>query len=293
MLRVFPRILFRHAPGVLVALLCAINAAAAAPKATRAKSIEIQYVPPKSDALKPIYDYVRESKGLEKVQAVLRPVRLPRRLLIKTESCDGDSNAWYDGEAVTICYEFLDDIWKNAATETHPSGLAPIDTLIGPFVDVVLHEVGHAVFDMLRIPLFGREEDAADRFSAYIVLQTDKQEARRLILGNAWQYKNDMRPGDPPASLKVFANAHGTPQQRFFNVLCLAYGADKESFKDAVEKGYLPKDRAEGCEDEYNQVRYAFQTLIGPHLDRKLAAVTKSYLPSTQVKPKRRPTTGQ
>ena len=92
MLRVFPRSLFRHAPGVLVALLCAINAAAAAPKATRAKSIEIQYVPPKSDALKPIYDYVRESKGLEKVQAVLRPVRLPRRLLIKTESCDGDSN---------------------------------------------------------------------------------------------------------------------------------------------------------------------------------------------------------
>ena len=30
-------------------------------------------------------------------------------------------------------------------------------------------------------------------------------------------------------------------------------------------------DRAEGCEDEYRQVRYAMQTLFGPHVDRERA----------------------
>jgi Putative metallopeptidase len=169
---------FACATAAVIILLCAVPPVAAA-KAKRAKQVDIQYVPPKTDALKPIYDYIREGRGLERVQAMLGALRLPHRLLIKTEGCDGISNAWYEDNAVTICYEFLDDIWKNAATETTSVGIAPIDTLVGPFVDVVLHEVGHAVFDLLRIPLFGREEDAADQFSAYIVLQGSKEDARR------------------------------------------------------------------------------------------------------------------
>ena len=65
--------------------------------------------------------------------------------------------------------------------------------------------------------------------------------------------------------LKKFADEHGTPSQRFFNVLCLAYGADKELFADFVSKGYLPQDRSEGCEDEYAQVDRAFERLIMPY----------------------------
>ena len=151
---------------------------------------------------------------------------------------------------VTICYEFLDEIWRNSSSKQTPSGISAIDTVIGPFVDVVLHEVGHAVFDYWQIPLFGREEDAADQFSAYIVLQFPKDEARRLILGNAYQYKGDVQVGGQssgiPVALKKFADVHGTPQQRFFNVLCIAYGADAKLFADLAEKDFLPKDRAEG-----------------------------------------------
>jgi Putative metallopeptidase len=194
------------------------------------------------------------------------------------------------GTQVTICYEFLDDIWKNASNGTPPAGLAPVDTVVGPFADVVLHEVGHAVFDMLSIPVLGREEDAADQFSAYIMLQLRKEEARRLVLGNAYQYKSDLASAGPPPALKTFADAHGTPAQRFFNVLCIAYGADPELFRDVVDKGYLPKERAEGCEDEYRQVAYAFRKLIWPHIDRKLAArVHHHWLPPVDRRPRRRP----
>jgi hypothetical protein len=68
-----------------------------------------------------------------------------------------------------------------------------------------------------------------------------------------------------------FADMHGTPAQRFYNVLCIAYGADKQLFGDIVEKGYLPKDRAKDCKDEYQQVAYAYEKLIGPHVDRARA----------------------
>ena len=112
--------------------------------------------------------------------------------------------------------------------------------MIGPFADVVLHEVGHAVFDIHKVPIFGREEDAADQFSAYIMLRFRKEDARRLILGNAYQYKNDLQP-NAPIALTKFADEHGTPAQRFYNVLCLAYGSDPKFYQEIVEKGYLPK----------------------------------------------------
>jgi Putative metallopeptidase len=86
-----------------------------------------------------------------------------------------------------------------------------------------------------------------------------------------------------------FADEHGTPAQRFYNVLCLAYGADPKLFGDVVTKGFLPEDRAVICEREYAQVAHAFDTLIGPHIDRTLARqLHKRWLPPvTAPKPRR------
>ena len=87
--------------------------------------------------------------------------------------------------------------------------------------------------------------------------------------------------------MTAFADEHGTPAQRFYNVLCIGYGADPELFADVVEKGYLPKNRAEGCEDEYKQAAKAFKRLIAPHVDRKLARKVhdKSWLPDPSAQP--------
>ena len=103
----------------------------------------------------------------------------------------------------------------------------------------------------LKIPLFGREEDAADQFSTYLMLRFDKEEARRLILGSAYQYKGDLSSPTVTIKQQKFADEHGTPAQRFFNLLCTAYGSDPKLFADVVEKGFLPEDRAVGCEREY------------------------------------------
>jgi Putative metallopeptidase len=255
---------------LIAAVLWPLHADAAPSKSARAARVDIRYVAPTSADLEPVYKFLKEHEALELARELLSPLRLPRRLLIKTETC-GTSDAWYEKGVITICYEFLDDFWKNAATETTPIGLAPIDTVIGPFIDLVLHEAGHAVFEMLRIPVFGREEDAADQFSAYIALQFGRADARRLILGNAWQYRKDLEAGGPPPALKTFADTHGTSAQRFFNVLCIGYGADPKLFQDVVDKGYLPKERAEGCADEYRQVAHAMNVLIMPHVDRRRA----------------------
>ena len=129
----------------------------------RPRQVDIQYVEPKNPTLRPVYEEIRKAQALEKLQNLLVPLRLPRRLLIKTEDCDGVSNAWYEEDAVTVCYEFLVDVWKNAPANGN-GGIAQIDALLGPTLDVFLHEVGHAVFDYWQTPVLGREEDAADAF---------------------------------------------------------------------------------------------------------------------------------
>ena len=273
----------------VLALSAVHSAEAAAGKIAKTNSIDIEYAEPQSAGHRQVFQLAKEHRTLEKIQTLLSPLRLPRRLLIKTQGCDGVSNAWYDGEGVTVCYEYLDELWKNAAQETTPAGIAPIDTLAGPVVDVFLHEVGHAVFDMLQVPLFGREEDAADQFSTYLMLKLEKDEARRLIMGNAYQYKGDVQSSTVSMPLKKFADEHGTPSQRFYNVLCLAYGADKVLFADFVSKGYLPQERAEGCEYEYAQVDNAFRRLIMPSVDVKLArSQHKRWLLPADTKPKKR-----
>ena len=275
-------------------VLAAAETSAAARKGSasakfKPNRIDINYGEPQSTEHRAIHEMLKERRALEKIRDLLTPLRLPHRLLLQTRGCDGISNAWSDETSVTVCYEYIDEIWKNAPEKTTPAGVAPIDALIGPFVDVFLHEVGHAIFGSLQIPLFGREEDAADQFSTYVMLRFDKEESRRLILGSAYQYKGDLSSPTVTMTQQKFADEHGTPTQRFFNLLCMAYGADPKLFGDVVSSGFLPNERAVGCEREYIQVSHAFNTLIGPFIDQGLARkLHKRWLPPVTTTPKPR-----
>ena len=254
---------------VIGALLNAEHATAQKASNLRSDRMQISYVPPKNAAHETVFRLLKERQVLEKLKKVLSPLRLPRALRLKVEGCDGVSNAWYDDDAVTVCYEYLDDILQNAPQETTPAGVTHADAIVGPTLEVFLHEVGHAVFDYLGVPVLGREEDAADQFAAYVLLQFAKSDARRLIAGVA--YTEHVEASKPSTKKNPFADEHGLPAQRFYNVLCIAYGADAKLFADVVEKGYLPKERAEGCTDEYEQVARAMTKLIRPYIDQTLA----------------------
>lgn len=267
------------------ALAPVITAVAAEPR-----RIDIAYVPPKDPKHRALYELLTSRRVLEKIQAILAPFRLPARVLLKVEGCDGTANAYSGDGGVTVCYEYLDEIWRNVPAETTPEGVAPVDALVGPLVDVFFHEFGHVLFYLLQVPILGREEDAADQFSAYLMLNFGYDEAKRLIAGAAYQFKRDLMP-EFRLELKDFSDTHGTPAQRFYNLLCIAFGANSELFNDIVNKGHLPVERAIGCEDEYRAVAHAFKTLIGPHIDQALAkdVMARHWLPDGATRPPRRP----
>jgi Putative metallopeptidase len=275
---------------ILASMLGAVCSTAAKAAQDKTRQIRIQYVSPVNSEHQPIYERLKQARALERLQDLLSPIRLPQPLLLKVSGCEGDSNAWYEEGVVTVCYEFLHDILKSAPEQTLPSGVTQEDAILGPFLDVFLHEVGHAVFDLQKVPVLGREEDAADMFSAYIMLQLGKDYSHRLILGSAYQYKADVENPQVSLEIKKFSDEHGVPAQRFYNVLCVAYGADPKMFADVVEKGYLPESRTEQCDAEYEQTAFAFKTLIGPHIDKALAKkVLKTWMRDVEARPRYRP----
>jgi hypothetical protein len=236
-----------------------------------------EYVHPANPAHQPVYERLKAQRVLERLSELLAPFRLPRELLLKVEGCEGKVNAYYEDAVVTVCYEYLDFINANLPETPTPAGLQPQDAALGPTFDVFLHETGHAVFDLLGIPMMGREEDAADQFSAYIQLQLSKQEARTLILGIATLARKEASKAMTTApQFKDFADEHGHAAQRYFNVICMAYGRDPQLFADAIRLGELPAERAATCGIEYAQFEYAFQTLILPHLDNELYSTVRA-----------------
>jgi hypothetical protein len=254
--------------------------------------VSIAYGQPNNSAFQQLYDLLRERRALERIQEILSPLRAPEQLTIKTTEC-GAVNSYYKREnfkpTVTICYELLKNILDSLPNETTPAGVTPNDAAVGQFFFVTLHEVGHAAFDILGVPIFGHEEDTADNFATYIMLQFGRAQARRLIGGAAWAwraYLGDYRR-NPVVQTRLagFASDHGLPQERFYNLLCLAFGANKEEFADV--ESYLPPTRSPKCSYEYQTLARAFHKEISPHIDQEMAkrALDTDWLGSLESKP--------
>jgi hypothetical protein len=264
--------------GAFAAILAAAIAGRAQTVPPRAERIAIEYVEPSDPAHRPLRDLLKDNQALERVREVLVAVRWPRTLRLELKGCDGEANAWYGDAAVTVCYEYLDDMWNSANSARRPAAISREDAFVGPMADVFLHEAAHALFDLLNIPLLGREEDAADQLAAYYVLQFPREVKRGLIIGAAYAYASELKVRSARDLTRrrlevgrhiTYSDEHGTPAQRLYNLLCIAYGSDKELFADVVTKGFLPEERAEICEDEYRQIDHAYRTLIAPHLDSR------------------------
>jgi hypothetical protein len=256
--------------------------------------VSIEYVATEDLVLREYYRLLRERRALEKIQEMLSPFHLPEELTIKAVEC-GVVNSWYKREnfkpTVTICYEYLRHILESLPNATSPAGVTPDDATAGQFYWLTLHEVGHAIFDMFDVPIFGHPEDAADNFATYILLQFGRGQARRLIGGAAWAWRAYL--GDYQRNpvvrkrIAAFADNHGLPEERFYNLVCLAFGADPVQFTDAGD--YLPSTRSSNCEFEYRTLVNAFHKQISPHIDQEMArrVLDANWLPDPKLKPPR------
>jgi Putative metallopeptidase len=120
------------------------------------------------------------------------------------------------------------------------------------------------------------------------MLQLGRGQARRLIGGAAWAwtaYLGDYKK-NPVVRKRIaaFADNHGQPEERFYNLLCLAFGADPVEFADVGR--YLPPTRLASCQFEYLTLLKAFHKQLSPHIDQEMARRVSdtNWLPDPKLK---------
>jgi hypothetical protein len=270
--------------------------------------VEIVYVAPgmgpsgQISRFNPIYKWLTTRQPLEELKAFLSPLRLPRKLTVQVDECGADRRPYLPGGPVTICYEFIKKLEDTADQNSKDDAELRATVVTAMFVDVTLHELAYAIFDILHVPVWGRMEDAADRLSAFILLQFGEDVTRTTINGLAtflgWPRKT--------WSGELFASEESPAPQRFYDYLCIAYGGDPVTFYGAVAPDrdggpLLPWSRAgvsiirdadaldpkthepirrlvesHSCQREYEQVRNAFNLRIMPYVDPDLLLKVKA-----------------
>jgi hypothetical protein len=213
------------------------------------------------------------------MQVIFSPFRLPENLYMKAVNCDGVPNAYFfreeDKPTIRICYELLNVMYGMIPKKPTAEGITPREAFTGMLLFAIAHEFGHAVFDIYNLPVLGRQEDAADQFATHYLLQFGGDLAYRLVRGAAYTHHELIQSlkDKPKVTVPVlaFASDHGSPEQRFYNLVCIAYGYDPTTFAAVVDNGYLPEPRAKVCKYEYSNLAYAIKKLVGPYIDPELA----------------------
>lgn len=266
MRRVTPALRYATKSAFAVALLCAIvSPAYAVTPAPSSPQVLVAYMPPRSDRLRPIADRVIKRRVLEEFKQFLAPLRLPRALTIQFTECGGVTGLNNQHGLATICYELVEQI-ERVAAGVDP-GMREL-VLTGTLIQAVFHEAAKAVFDILQVPVWGREEDAADRLAGFLMSEFGSDVAYQTMIGAALFFVTSGKTWTG----SQFAAANSPEAQRYYNYLCMAYGSDPKTFEyltkaaDGAEPT-LPQWRATQCSGEFEQVRKAFSLRIMPYVD--------------------------
>jgi hypothetical protein len=129
------------------------------------------------------------------------------------------------------------------------------DTQLDAYVEANLlsifyHEMGHALIDLMALPVLGQEEDAADTASVLMIdMFFDEQSAQGVIRDAAFGFLDEATSlGDKEPA---YWSTHGPDLQRHYNLVCQFYGGDVEARAGLAKELDLPEERALGCEDEF------------------------------------------
>ncbi|WP_245897226.1 DUF4344 domain-containing metallopeptidase [Roseobacter denitrificans] len=124
---------------------------------------------------------------------------------------------------------------------------------------ILYHELGHALIDILGLPVFGQEEDAADVLSVLLIHQLyDDGDATDIIYDAAFGFLREAEEHEP-----ALWGVHGPDLQRYYTMICLFYGADPDARHDLAEELDLPEERRDTCSDEFELAEASW----GPVLD--------------------------
>ncbi|HEX5392261.1 MAG TPA: DUF4344 domain-containing metallopeptidase [Rhodocyclaceae bacterium] len=176
-------------------------------------------------------------------------------------------NAFFDRDnGITVCEEIASD----AAAHLQHSGLLNRDQetanmlISGNFLFATFHELGHAMIYRHKIPITGREEDAADEFAAALFLQSNDP---RWLLGVIAVYAdkaNSLKGVLGSLKRSRVTDEHSLDAQRLAQLVCWGVGKSPATFTPIAVKIGMTQDRIQRCPGEYESMLRNSDILFSP-----------------------------
>jgi hypothetical protein len=237
------------------------------------------------------------------LQAVASEVRLPKNVPVTFKDC-GFANAFWNRvtNEMVMCYELIEEMHNiypdQAAGSLLLKSAGHNVVLKGTILFILFHELGHGFVNIFDIPITGREEDAVDQFSAFLLLETDPEGMTEIGTGLGVyalfgaEFFNAFALGPTELSRNVFADEHSLGQQRYYDLMCLVVGSNYNVYGPLIASGVLaalpeivaqpditpeqaqeivakyddqnvlPAARAVNCEAEYAKIKRSWDVLL-------------------------------
>ena len=134
---------------------------------------------------------------------------------------------------------------------------------------IFYHELGHAVIHIEDVPIFAQEEDAADVFSIFLIdAFWEEQDAEALAYQAAIGFWAEAMSRDSEGDTIAWWDTHSPDERRFYNTVCIFYGANPEARSQFASDLDLPEERAEYCPEEYDQAGASWGAVIDEMIER-------------------------
>jgi Putative metallopeptidase len=120
------------------------------------------------------------------------------------------------------------------------------------FLSVFYHEMGHALIDIMQLPVLGLEEDAADVLSALLIHRTWEEDAaveKARAAAEFWMANAEYWAAE--GIEETYWGTHSPDARRVSTYVCMFYGAEPDLRADFAADMGLPDDRAESCPWEF------------------------------------------
>lgn len=192
-----------------------------------------------------------------------KKVALPFDIVISLQDCD-QPDAYYDPEThkLVICHQLIDETYDLFALKIKDKNKLD-EAVRGATTATFFHELGHALIDAWKLPITGKEEDAADQLSTVILInRTDSGEQMALDGALSFKLYAELYKGEK----KIYWDEHSLDEQRYYDTICMLYGHNPKKYEYLIKDGTLPEERAANCQEEYERIERSWKTLLAPHI---------------------------
>ena len=217
-----------------------------------------------SPETEPYANLVVESEIFDQAVADLESLFiLPHPIKILFAS-DIEGPQYYQG-VINMPYNFLAQNYEMLTASNFSDDPEEVAQTILNLTEFVLyHEVGHALVDILDIPVLGKHEDAVDGFAAILSTIWDLDEIA-LSAADVMNESAALSAGTDITDAE-FWDSHSLDEQRMFTIFCLIHGSSPEEYPSLLRDIGMPDEESDRCQYDYQEAFRNWSRVLGEHI---------------------------